>query len=74
MGTIFSIVNPGRKVKVQKWNGKEYEPDFIGEFVTWGIQGEYSDCASLVYSSMIVMDDQLKLHNVPIENIHLMRD
>ena len=65
------------KVKEVIWT--EYDPkknrqELAGKgiFVAWGVQGEYSDCASLVYSSMIIMSEDKKLHNVPVECVEVL--
>jgi hypothetical protein len=45
------------------------EDDFEGRFIAFGITGEYGEKGSSCYSSVIVIDKESKLHNVPVELI-----
>ena len=67
----------GRDVIAQKWvNDKSSTVlgkwvNIEGKLVAFGIQSEYSDMASLVYSSAIILGDDGQFHNVPVENVKL---
>ena len=60
-----------RDVYVLRWDKehKKYHPDEKGQFLSFGITGEYSDMASLQYSSVIVLMVDGTMKNVPIEMV-----
>ena len=67
----------GKKVVSIKWDRikGEYVDDIKGKFIAFGLQGEYSDSASLVYSSAIIFESITnKLYNIPVENIRFIEE
>ena len=63
-----------KEVVWKEWDKKEKRLILKGKgrFVAFGIAGEYSDSASLCYSSMIILSEDNLLHNIPIENVEVL--
>ena len=59
----------GKNIVILKWDREkgDYFDDIFGRFIAFGIQGEYSNTASLCYSSAIIIDKTNTLHNIPVE-------
>jgi len=66
----------GKNVVTLKWDEdtKSYLDDISGRFIAFGMQGEYSDSASLCYSSAIIIDKTNRLHNIAVENIRFIEE
>ena len=66
----------GKNVVTLEWDNekKDFFDDIYARFICFGLQGEYSENASLCYSSAIVIDKTNKLHNIPVENIRFIEE
>ena len=66
----------GKNVMTLKWDKdkKDFFDDMTGLFIAFGMTGEYSDMASLCYSTAIIIDKTNRLHNIPVENIRFIEE